>query len=845
MNNLYNENALIYLNGGWSYCSVILDSQMLTILIQNVDNQQKILKSKVKKIKLPSIKELEELSKEHSCDIFSFYDIEKEIDICLNVKNKLHSSHLLEKLTELKKPSTLSIDQFESKENNPNSINTKRSDIKAKKIDTSLSHSDHNKSLDNSKNNGYSTPTKCSKKFPKKQTSSNFNSLNNNLNNIHVSKKTLNQTKSIQSKKLLPSGTIKKDVTPQISNKEIYTSEQIQAIISYLSLSNKQSNQNMQLQMNLNELMKQKPYSSSNATSNLNEIIPPISNFNSTIKKKEIFTDEDVRILNERPEDQTIIELVKGFDRESMNFNLKPNMNTMLKNTKEQKPESKLSYIKEETEISNTLDQSNREFIKNKDNKEIDPKRKSFYQMIINKNLNDNVHSKFLNISGIKSLKLSNETDSLGSCKSNLKNNLVNKGLQNRTKDEKIKILIERIDNSEELIFDSYILKKNLIENDLIKEDLGLIYKQLKSEFAKSNILCEMIAIMSKSFLTKSVDKSLAIISEQKDRKLIKASNQNSIEFCIIDIFNTFLGNNSISKEFFIKILPNYLASYFKIDFILDLRSIVHLPLLFCKMQYHNKIFFNESIEINFNHLTPFSTSDIKLISVINTIKWYRNLKKEIKADINETNLEIQLNKDNLLTSICNINQKLKEEKLKREDELDITNIKESSIYEDDGLILSNVKRINYKNFELEENVQSFLNKNKMFAEYDEELRINNFKFIYYLLKNRNYEMALNICDNYTEKYKDTLFLNPLLFLLLAEIYSELLSVEYSIFYFEKSISLLNWMYGENNSPLAIDVYYTFSNILQKFNESNQYTEKIVEYLNKGKDISEKVRFLN
>mgnify|MGYP003345725695 CR=1 FL=1 len=53
----------------------------------------------------------------------------------------------------------------------------------------------------------------------------------------------------------------------------------------------------------------------------------------------------------------------------------------------------------------------------------------------------------------------------------------------------------------------------------------------------------------------------------------IQATHQHSMEYCIIDIFNTFLGNNREADEFYSKILPNYLCETYKIFFIIDIKN--------------------------------------------------------------------------------------------------------------------------------------------------------------------------------------------------------------------------------------------------------------------------------
>lgn len=716
---------------------------------------------------------------------------------------------------------------------------------------------------------------------------------------------------------------------------------------------------------------------------NINHNINP----NNNINYKEIYSYRK----DDEEYDNTIIDIVdnlKGVKINSNNdksgrssFDTK-NLKNMLKRSKEQKEELRDKRQKNALSQINENENEDNSCLNNKDIREINSAKKIFFQNFINNQFNDNITSKCLLIPGVNSLKLSEETDSLKSGtllfnsvnnnqeiignKNNVFNSIntmntlkfkeenqvkiketeiekVNNTQQKVviTKEKVVEALSQRLDNYDDLIFDPYILKKYLKENFLVKEDLGLLYKSVKMEFSKNFLLCEMISILSKRFLTKSINKSLSIIFAEKKlnkKVFIKPNNKNSIEYCIVDVFNTFLGNNSVSKEFYMKILPEYLCKDFKIDFILDLRSKLSFHQLFGAMQYHNKIYFHDSLEIDFSVKVPFVIQDIKYISVVNSIKWYRNqaLKELNELNINNDNYPdikqnfktTNCNNDNdkihnnliqsthnmnLLSSLSNFNMKAKNKLLYKsyaieKNNQDLTNdhtnsknieIKINSIqeknedndltiiqtnksndlndnsenYQNDNfenvenvenventdnkddikeslnylreMSVTNIHRLNFKNMELNDSIQVFLSKNKIFSDADEEIRISIFKFINYLLRGKNYEMALNICDHYNQRYSETLFLNPLIYLILSELYSELLSIEISIYFFEKSINVLNLIYGKDKNPLLINSYYTFSIILSKFNENKNFDSKIENYLKKAISLSIEVSNFN
>ena len=194
------------------------------------------------------------------------------------------------------------------------------------------------------------------------------------------------------------------------------------------------------------------------------------------------------------------------------------------------------------------------------------------------------------------------------------------------SRDIKISVLTEKIENSEEYIFDSYLLTQLLKINGLSKKNLGGLFSKSTRDYIKIQLLTEMIALISKKFLKESVQKSLEVVLQEKDMNkkfFTSPTHQHSLEFCIVDIFNTFLGANESSDEFYTKVLPGYLTEEFNIIIQLNLKSQISIPNLFVIMQHYNKIYFNDNLDINFDDQTPFVAQDIKYISPYYINKWF------------------------------------------------------------------------------------------------------------------------------------------------------------------------------------------------------------------------------
>ena len=135
-----------------------------------------------------------------------------------------------------------------------------------------------------------------------------------------------------------------------------------------------------------------------------------------------------------------------------------------------------------------------------------------------------------------------------------------------------------------------------------------------------------MVAILAKKFMKSSIIKSLEFMLYEKamfPRNHIKF-NQNqhhSIESCVVDIFNIFLGNSKESKDFYSQTLPFYFKDHFNlidkcenINGVL-IKDFINPPNLLVSMQYHCGVYFLDCLNVNFEHISPFVTYDIKYIS--------------------------------------------------------------------------------------------------------------------------------------------------------------------------------------------------------------------------------------
>jgi hypothetical protein len=416
----------------------------------------------------------------------------------------------------------------------------------------------------------------------------------------------------------------------------------------------------------------------------------------------------------------------------------------------------------------------------------------------------------------------------------------------------------------------------------------------------------------------------------------VQQNSNHSIEYCIADIFNTFLGKNAEREEFYFKILPNILKDEFNLDSSLHKFSIfeeISVTNLFVLMQYHNKIYFTENLDINFSDKKPFIAQDIKYISPYLIMKWNLkasnsklNKKENLKAihyKFNKINNNSKMNKSNLSnsdynTSVNRSNQlnnlndftthsistgknevesqmdniysligKTKKENINNytenlllsaykndktfnsciskenqasvlsnnnpnnnnknnESEIKSAKIKNNLIeFNNKNLILNtNIKRIKNKNLKFEnENIDVcwIINDFKVIEDSQEDLRLKLIKTIYLYLSEKQNEIALKLCDYYVQKYNETISLNPVIYIILAEIYNLVSGIELARLFYEKAVSIIEWQFPANNNPLLVDVLYSFSLILLKNVDSEEMLLEIEDLLDNCLKLCKKV----
>lgn len=449
-----------------------------------------------------------------------------------------------------------------------------------------------------------------------------------------------------------------------------------------------------------------------------------------------------------------------------------------------------------------------------------------------------------------------------------------------------IKKISELISNSEEFIFDSYILKQLLKKYKLKKSCLGNLFKFLREgneeDVFHLQLLTEMMAIISKKLLTKSVLKSLEILHYER---MINpdytpfADSKHSIEYCICDIFNTFLGKNEDREEFYFKILPNLLKDEFNLDFCswkipVSIFKNISLSNLFVIMQYHNQVYFNENLDINFNDKTPFVPQDIKFIASSLLMKWNAKAstcspdKENYRVNNSFKNKlfncpNLSRNNTYVIGSVSNnssflVNHANSENKANKYDLINLLPNNEASnnnensgvrLKEKETFILNtNMKRIKNKNLKFDNENGSFdinviIKDMKHYEENYEEQRIKLVKSIDFYLGKKAYDISLKLCDFYVQKFNETIFLNPIIYIILAEIYNLNSGIDLARLFYEKALNILDWQYPDKSNPVLIDVYYTFSLILLKNINSEDMLLEIESLLEDCLGMANKVKY--
>ena len=348
-------------------------------------------------------------------------------------------------------------------------------------------------------------------------------------------------------------------------------------------------------------------------------------------------------------------------------------------------------------------------------------------------------------------------------------------------------------------------------------KDLGKFFSLSQNPDVKSFYLCEMIAILSKKFLKQSIIKSLEVVLREKELNkdyIITPNNPHSIEYCICDVFNTFLSQNIenyYKKILYKHILPNYLKSYFNIEIksieLNDyMKNKISIHTLFTSMQHHNRIYFFDNLKIDFSPVEPFKSEIIKYISPYYITLWH------IKAKDTEVNVNDSIfynnNNNNYITTtnIKNIKSKIGINEIDKIDEL-------SSL--------------------------------EIFKQYDvlkDKRKLNLINSIYNSIINKNFENALKLCDDYIQQFTNTIFNNSIVYMDLAQIYNELNGIDYAKMFFEKSLFIINWLFPLQNCYILFELHYKYLLILMKQNQDyiKENKNEIINMINKCEELSKR-----
>lgn len=370
-----------------------------------------------------------------------------------------------------------------------------------------------------------------------------------------------------------------------------------------------------------------------------------------------------------------------------------------------------------------------------------------------------------------------------------------------------VPIVLSQLDSFEIFLYDSNILLDCLKTNSMKKKHLGLLYLGTKNEIVKHFLLIEMIAIISKQFLSQSIVKSLEVVLKEKEINpnfSITSAHPHSIEYCICDLFNTFLSineGNYYHFDLYNKILPVYIKDTFDIE-----NEVIAKPLLtfaignnnmnalFASMQSHNRIYFANSTSLDFTTISPIKSQNIKFISPYYINKWH------MKANDITSNLSF-------LTSPSHSNSAIPKNVSSLSSQITSTNAKRIKSFSN---ITSNVisKQIaNFKSFDLSNNHNRICIVNSIYN---------------YILK-KQYHLAVKLCDYYLEKYSDSLFLNCIVYMYLGEIYNVIKDVSLAKMFFNKAIETVKWLYG-NKCHFQFEIEYNLLLVLLK--QSDEYIMK-------------------
>ena len=101
----------------------------------------------------------------------------------------------------------------------------------------------------------------------------------------------------------------------------------------------------------------------------------------------------------------------------------------------------------------------------------------------------------------------------------------------------------------------------------------------------------------------------------------------------------------------------------------------------------------------------------------------------------------------------------------------------------------------------------------------DDKTRTLLIPLIYESFDSKNYEICLNLCKFYIEKFYESYTFNYVIFNILSEIYRELYGYEEAKKILIDNINLIKWLYPDDSCNGICDIYYQFCLITMKLNK--------------------------
>ena len=101
----------------------------------------------------------------------------------------------------------------------------------------------------------------------------------------------------------------------------------------------------------------------------------------------------------------------------------------------------------------------------------------------------------------------------------------------------------------------------------------------------------------------------------------------------------------------------------------------------------------------------------------------------------------------------------------------------------------------------------------------DDKTRTLLIPLIYESFDSKNYEICLNLCKFYLEKFYESYTFNYVIFNILSEIYRELYGYEEAKKILIDNLNLIKWLYPDDSCNGICDIYYQFCLITMKLNK--------------------------